>query len=247
MWIAAYEKARDEGQDHGEAVFEADRAVRFAHGSTSITNLPRIARGRGIHAWFTSLYGFFGTMMQNRMDLAYEVNDTWKLMENRKMTEAAKMIPLIVADTFAYVIWPTFIEELVTGFWTDDHRGWGQRLAWGTAAGLASSVIYARDLVHTLEYGVDGGGGMLGSALQPLRQITGDVADGKQTLSRQRSGRIIQDIGYLAGVFGGLPKEVSNAAKFGYDTYVVNRDHPRTFGDYFRGWTKGDPKARKVK
>ena len=145
----------------------------------------------------------------------------------------------------AIILFSTKVAHAGTKVW--GFRGWGQRLAWGTAAGLASSVIYARDLVHTLEYGVDGGGGMLGSALQPLRQITGDVADGKQTLSRQRSGRIIQDIGYLAGVFGGLPKEVSNAAKFGYDTYVVNRDHPRTCGDYFRGWTKGDPKARKVK
>lgn len=247
MWIAAYEKARDEGQTHGESVFEADRAVRFAHGSTSITNLPRIARGRGIHAWFTSLYGFFGTMMQNRMDLAFKVNDAWKLMENKQMDQAAKMLPLIAADTFAYVIWPTFIEELVTGFWTDDHRGWGQRLAWATAEGLASSVIYARDLVHTLEYGVDNSGGLMGSALQPLRQITADVADGKQTLGKQRSSHLIQDIGWLAGIFSGVPKAVSNAARFGYDTYIVQRDHPRTFGDYFRGITKGDPKARKVK
>jgi hypothetical protein len=56
LWYAAFKKATKEGMDFGEARFEADRAVRFAHGSTAITNLPAFVRAGGIHSWYTCIW-----------------------------------------------------------------------------------------------------------------------------------------------------------------------------------------------
>lgn len=250
MWIAAFNKATSDGETFGEARFEADRAVRFAHGSTAQTNLPEIARGRGIHAWFTSLYGFFGTMMQNRMELAFQVNDTWKLVKQNQLKEAAKRLPIITAMTMAYVVWPTVVEEYVTGLWTDDRRGWLQHIAWATASGLANSTIGARDLVHMLEYGNTGEGGLLDAAVEPFQRMVNDAHKGKQLFSRQYGGNLISDILNMTGPFLGTPKEVGNVAKYGWDTLIANNEHPHTglmknwhqFGDLGLGLTRGKQK-----
>jgi len=258
LWLAAYTKAREEGLSHGEAVFEGDRMVRYAHGSTAPTNLPEIARQGGLHAWFTSLYHFFGTALQNRMEIAFKLNDMYQLGREGELRQAAKILPLVVADTFAYVVLPTAIEEYVTGLGRDDRRGWAQRLAWATAGGLANSVIYARDIVHALEYGVDSGGGLLQSALQPMQQATKDLENaisGKKKLYNAKfAGNLIQDVINVGGLFFGVPREVGNLAKYGWNV-MTDVEHPHTgilkdwyqWGDVGRGLTHGSQKMSVVR
>jgi hypothetical protein len=104
------------------------------------------------------------------MEIAFKMNDAYKLGREGELKQMAKILPLIAADTFAYIIAPTAIEEWVTGLWTDDRRGFGQRIAWATAGGMANSFIYARELVHMIQYGIDGSGGMLASAIRPFQK-----------------------------------------------------------------------------
>jgi len=257
-WLGAYLKARDEGLDFGEARFEADRAVRYAHGSTAPTNLPEIATGGGIHAWITSLYHFFGTMLQNRMEIAFKLNDMYNLGARGDLKRAAAILPALVADVFAYVVWPTAVEEYVTGLGRDDRRGLGQRLAWATAGGLANSVIYARDIVHALEYGVSQEGGLLDSVGEPLhkawRDTVGHYEKGKPIFTRQYAGNLIQDFINLTSYPLGTPRELGNLAKYGYN-YEAGIERPRTgimkdwyqWGDVGRGLTHGSQKMSVVK
>jgi hypothetical protein len=258
MWLAAFNKAASEGQSYGEARFEADRAVRYAHGSTAPTNLPEIARGGGIHAWFTSLYHFFGTMMQNRGEILFKLNDMYQLGREGELRRAAAVLPLVVADTMAYVVWPTAVEEYVTGLGRDDRRGWAQRIAWATVGGLANSAIYARDIVHALEYGVNEGGGMIDSAIHPLQQAVKDMEDaigGKKKLYNARfAGNLIQDMINVTSPFVGTPREVGNLAKYGWNI-MTDVEHPHTgilkdwyqWGDVGRGLTHGTQKMSVVK
>jgi hypothetical protein len=249
LWLGAFMKATKEGMDFGEARFEADRAVRFAHGSTAITNLPAFVRGDGIHKWYTSLYGFFGTVLQNRMEIAFKVNDAYKLGREGELKQMAKILPLIAADTFAYVIAPTAIEEWVTGLATDDRRGLLQHLAWGTIGGMANSFIYAREIVHMLQYGIDSSGGLLSSAVRPFQKSFNDVTR-RGAFSKKHAGDLIDDVLSLAGPFTGLPKEVGNLAKYGWNTMVADIEHPRTglmkswheFGDLGMGIFRGHQK-----
>lgn len=257
-WLGTYLKAMDQGLDFGEARFEADRAVRYAHGSTAPTNLPEIATGGGIHAWITSLYHFFGTMLQNRMEIAFKLNDMYNLGRQAELRRAAAILPAVVADVFAYVVWPTAVEEYVTGLGRDDRRGWGQRLFWASAGGLANSAIYARDIVHALEYGVNQEGGLADSALQPLQQAWRDVDTAikgkKQIYNAKYAGNLIQDIINLTTYKFGTPREVGNLAKYGWD-YETGVEVPRTglmkdwyqWGDVGRGLTHGSQKMSVVR
>lgn len=258
MWLGAYLKSREEGMDHGQAMFEADREVRFAHGSTAPTNLPEIATGGGIHAWMTSLYHFFGTMLQNRMEIGFKLNDMYKMGRQGELKRAAAILPLLAADVFAYVVWPTAVEEYVTGLGREDRRGLGHRLAWASVGGLANSAIYARDIVHSLEFGVNQEGGLLDSIGEPLSKTFRDVAkavDGKERIYNAKfAGNLIQDLINLTTYAYGTPKEVGNLAKYGWNV-ATGVEHPRTgimkdwyqWGDVGRGLTHGEQKMAKVK
>ena len=111
-WLAEYRNAQDEGLTHGESIDRADAAVRLAHGSTAITNQPGLVRGQGaLHNWLTSVYGFFGTAMQRRIELAQDIHDTFGLAKQGELNRAAANIPSIMTDVMTYVVWPTIVEE----------------------------------------------------------------------------------------------------------------------------------------
>ena len=73
-WLAAYDKARREGNfNHGDAVFQADRALRRAHGSTAITFRPGIARSKNPFVQSTAaFYGFFSHILQKQFEGMWE-------------------------------------------------------------------------------------------------------------------------------------------------------------------------------
>src|SRR5262249_12638620 len=113
-WMTAYLTELEEGGNHGDAVFAGDRAVRRAHGSINVTNLPELVRQQGpFGSWMTTLYGFFGTMMQRRIEIAFELNDAWKLGMEGELKEASKKMAGTIPMIFATLFWPTLIEWYV--------------------------------------------------------------------------------------------------------------------------------------
>jgi hypothetical protein len=246
-WLAAYRNAQDEGLTHGESIDRADASVRLAHGSTAITNQPGLVRGQGaLHNWLTSVYGFFGTAMQRRIELAQDIHDTFGLAKQGELSKAAANIPSIMTDVMTYVIWPTIVEEGVTGLTTDDRRGWLDHIASATLLGLSSSVLYARDIVNGLVSGHDVGVGLISS---PLHDVVKAVKDDvrKDALTRQRMGRTIGDtLTALGHTTGMAPKSIDNAIHFGIDL-VNGIAHPHSASDWLSGITKGTTKERVVK
>jgi len=263
----AFLKAIDEGQNPAEARFEAERAVRFAHGSTAPTNQPGATDIHYIGRWVTSIYHFWGTMLQNRIDMAFRLNDMYKdsmeYMESGgrdfdKLKTIYGMVPVIAADVFAYVIWPAMVEEYVTGLWRDDRRGFGERLGWYVLGGLANSVLYARDIWMSLEQGRDQAGLFTG-ALKPLHETIRDIAEfekkGMGAFNNPKfAGNLIRDLIHLGGLKYGLQQVAGNAAKYGYN-WSTGVERPRTgimrdwfhWGDVAMGVTRGEQKQKVFK
>lgn len=247
-WVASYNKNVGEGLSHGESVDLADRAVRRAHGSTAETNQPALVQGGGpLHGWLTSVYGFFGTAMQRRIEIAYQLNDMYQLGKAGEIKAAAAKIPQLTRDIMTYVIWPTAVEEWVTGLNQDDRRGWGRRAIDAGTMGIASSVLYLRDLVHAFTTGQDPGAGLITSPLHDLANTVRDIRKGKEAFNRQHAGKTVGDILTVLGEGTGMsPKIIGNATRFGID--LVNKQvKPKGAAEYFRGITRGTPKLREVK
>lgn len=245
LWIARFEKSLEEGSSHGEAVDIANRSVTRQHGSTDITNQPELVRGGGpLHGWLTSVYGFFGTVMQRRIELMHSMNDIYQLGKEREIKAAAARTPGLFMDFLTYVVIPTYIEEKVTGMTTNDQRGYGEHLAMASARGVASSFLYLRDLVDAFATGHTPGVGLLSSVATDLDKSVRDVFKGKAALNREHAGKTVGDFLTTFGeLTGKMPKVVANAARFGVD-YARGQTHPRTAGEVFRGVTRGTTKLR---
>lgn len=245
-WLAAYEKAIADGSSHGEAIELGDRAVRRAHGSTAVTNQPALVRGGGaFHGWLTSVYGFFGTNLQRRIEIAHDMKDTYDLaFKDREFTKAANKVPGITADIMTYVIWPTLVEEAVTSLTTDDRRGWLYHAAAATGMGLSTSWLYLRDLMHAATTGDDVSVGLVSSPLHDIKNNFHDIAKGSKAFNRQNAGKTVGHVLTTLGDLTGMaPKTIDNAVRFGIDL-VNHQAHPKGVGDVFRGVTRGTEKRR---
>jgi len=244
-WVAAYNNSIEKNLSHGEAIDLADRAVRRAHGSTAATNQPALVRGGGpLHGWLTSVYGFFGTAMQRRIEIAHQLNDAYHLVGEGEINKAARTTPGIAADVFTYVIWPTIVEEWVTGLTTDDRRGWGTHLVQGAFMGLSSSVLYLRDLMHAFVTGQDPGVGLLSSPLHDMNKVLRDFKHGREAMNKAHAGKTVADtLTVLGEATGMVPKTIANATRFGIDL-VNHQAYPKSVPDVLRGVTRGTTKLR---
>ncbi len=244
-WLAAYNKSIADGLSHGESVAAGERAVRRAHGSTAETNQPPLVRGGGpLHGWLTSVYGFFGTAMQRRIEMAHKVNDAWQLGKEKEIAAASKKAGSAFVDFMTYMVWPTIVEEAVTGIGQEDHRGWGQRLISGATMGAASSVLYLRDLIHGAVSGHEPGVGMMSSALHDVANVFRDMAHGREALNKQHAAKTVGDFLTVTGeATGMMPKIVGNAARYGINV-ASGQEKPKSVADVLLGATKGTQKRR---
>lgn len=247
-WLAAYNRARADGLSHGESISLGDRAVRRAHGSTAETNQPPLVQSGGpLHAWLTSVYGFFGTAMQRRIETAHKLNDAWELGKQRDINAASRKLASVFGDFMTYMVWPTIVEEAVQGLGTDDHRTIGSRLISGATMGMSSSVLYLRDLIHGAISGHEPSVGLLSSALHDVGEVFRDVGRGTDALSARHAGKTVGDFLTLAGEATGMsPKIVANAARYGINV-AEGQEKPKTPADVLLGVTKGTQKRRVVK
>lgn len=247
-WLAQYGQSIRDGMDHGQAIYEADRAVRRAHGSTAITNQPAIVRGGGaLHGWLTSIYGFAGTMMQRQIEMWHNLNDTYQLGKAGEIKQASAALGSAMMGFVTYIVIPTAVEEMVTGLTTNDKRGWGAHALTAMVHGLTFGTVYVRDLTHSAITGHDPGVGLISSALHDAANLFRDVKKGKQMFNKENAGKLIGDALTVSGLaFGIAPKTIDNAMRFGID--LVNKQtRPKSASDYALGFTRGTTKRREVK
>ena len=231
---------------HGDAVREADMAVRRAHGSTAVTNLPRIAANSGpVTPWLTSLYGFMGTSMQRRIEIFHDINDAYKLGMEGQIREAGKMVPSILSSVGVYVLYTGLVEEMVSGQFTDDRRGLGSKALTFLFGSVAQSIIGLRDLVYDLESGRESAG-LVSTPINDLIHLKRDLTK-NQPLARNHAGQLLQDGCTAIGDLGGLcPKHLGTLGHYGLDVFN-GFQHPRTTGDVYRGAVSGKQQLHVVK
>lgn len=247
LWLAKYREEFNENGIHGDAVRVADSAVRRAHGSTAVTNLPRIATGNNpITPWMTSLYGFMGTSMQRRIEIFHDLNDVYNLGRRGDINAAAAKVPQILASVAVYVLWTGIVEEGVASQFSEDHRSLGQRaltFAFGTAA---QSVILFRDMVHDALTGEESSG-LITSPVHDFNNLKRDLGK-SNPMDKEHAGKLVQDgITFLGGdLFGVGPRHIGTAVRYGIDAFS-GFAKPRNAVDVYRGVVSGSQKLRVVK
>ena len=231
-WLAAYSKAIEEGETHGDAVYAADRAVRRAHGSTTITNRPAIMRDS--NPWITSVYNFFNDILNRQLETLWRAAEAQRDIKLGDRKAAMAAIPAIAGGLFAYAIWPAIVEQLVSPSKSDPNDGLLKKMAKAMAFTESSTLPYVRDFAHFLIEGGDPSVGLVTTGYKELGNIYRDFAK-NQPFSPAHSQRMIHDWAGLAGMLTGMvPQSVGNVSEFGYGV-AQGTEHPR--GPW--GWLAG--------
>jgi hypothetical protein len=234
-WLAQYTKSLEEGATHGDAVYMADRAVRRAHGSTSITNRSAVMRG-GYSPWLASVYGFFNHIMNRQYEAAWQAGDALDMIKNKEGTyvDAMNEGQRFTGRLWAYVIAPAIIEELVSPLTNDEHESWGVKAAKGLTFTIGASWIGIRDLANAILNGRDPALGLATTAGKSITDVLRDVMKDKP-LSKEHAGKLVKDASVLLGTSTGLmPAQVGKTAEFGLN---IATGHDRPKGPW--GWMVG--------
>ncbi len=244
-WLAAYKTEMEATGIHGDAVYAGDKAVRKAHGSTAVTNLPELVHQAGpFGGWLTTLYGFFSAQMQRRAEIAFKLNDTYHLARDSELKAASKTLASTIPLIFSAVIVPTIIEEYVTGIGTDDRRGWGQRALYGIIGGMANSFLYFRDLAHGVTTGQEPSIGMATTVAHDFTNVFKEVAHPIKALDRNHAAKTVSDFITAFGEATGLaPRQVAKVVRFGLGN-TLGTEHPKGPQDVGVGLMRGTAKRR---
>lgn len=253
-WLAKYKDAIAEGRSEGDAVYLADRAVRRAHGSTSIVDRPGVMRGGS--GWLTAVYNFFNHIMNRQAEMIWKSGEMMDLVKEGEWGAASKAMGPIAAQLFSYVLFPALIEELVTPLPEGKEHNWAKTAAKGLAFTLGASWVGVRDIVNALLRGSDPSVGLLSTAFKTGTDFARDFGK-KSPLSKDHAGRLIRDGSVLFGLLTGLPgQQMGRVGQFAHGVsagvdkpkgpwgwlvglrYGTTKKHSQTFDDWMKGKSK---------
>ena len=231
-WLAKYHEMIEDGASHGDAVFEADRSVRRAHGSTAATN--RTAMQRNVTPWLTSIYNFWSEIMNRQVETIWKAGEAAKMTGGGTLAKGMATVPVIAGGMMAYVIWPAIVESFVSPEDHEDHDPWAKKAAKQLTFTLGSSWVGVRDAVSALTHGRDPQYGLAGTAGRAFTDVVRDF-NKTDAFSRERRGKFLRDAGMLIGAATGtLPAQVSKGVQFGHDV-AVGKEHPRNVWQWLVG------------
>jgi hypothetical protein len=233
-WLAQYEKSADAGGTHGDAVFDADRAVRRAHGSTAITNRSQVMRGGAMSQWMASVYGFFNHIMNRQYELLWKSGEALDMVKDGNYQQAMQRAPELTSMLFAYVLAPALIEEMVTPLVSKDDESWGKKAAKGIAFTLGASWVGVRDVASAILNGRDPSVGLFSTAYKTVSDVARDLSK-PAPLSKEHAGKVIRDGATLMGSLTGVvPAQAGKVAEF-WQRVSTGQEHPK--GPW--GWMVG--------
>ena len=247
-WMAKYNDELGKGSTHGEAVSEADRAVRRAHGSTASTG--RTAFQRDANPWLTSVYNFFSDVMNRQMETIWKAGVDAREAKAEGKSRAMAVVPGLTAGMFTYLMWPALVEYAATEGTggagvanEDDPYWWIGAKQLGFAA--ASSWPLVREVSAAMAFGREPQYGLTGTALgigfnaaRDLWKAYNDIKDSGE-LDDVHAAKMIQDASLFVGMFTGFPGGMTGkVGKFLWNV-KTGEEEPQNPWEWVKGVTHG--------
>lgn len=253
MWLSQYKTAMaDNGGIVGDAVADADRAVRRAHGTTSIVGKSQIARRA--NPWLTSFYSFFSDMMNRQFEVLWQAGEANRLTKSGDHDAAMKMGATAAAGLFAYSLWPALVEHIGSPPNLSKKQE-EQEGPFGAAARAMigyefSGWIGVRDLVAAAVNGNDPSLGLGGTVLREgANSIQDLVKEFEHAINHTTDGKVahqqmlIRHAGQLTGILTGMPNVVSRATAYAWGVEKGTEKHEPW--DWINGVRYGTAKERR--
>ena len=235
-WLAKYREQIELGASQGDAVFEADRAVRRAHGSTATTN--RTAMQKNASPWMTSIYNFWSEIMNRQMETLWRAGRGIDAVKEGDWAKAKEQSKYVIAGTFAYVIWPAIVENYVSPHPHKEDDSWAKKAGTQMMYTLGSSWVGIRDLAAAFSFGRDPQFGLTGTTYQTMSNLWRD-ANKEGVFAKENRGKLLQDGATLMGALTGMvPAQVGKAGRFVHDVNT-GKENPRNAWQWLVGLRYG--------
>lgn len=238
-WLAQYQASVDDGRPHGDAVYEADRAVRRAHGSTAVTNRPMITNQ--VSPWLTSVYNFFNDVMNRQMETLWQAGEGLKLAKDANYDAAMKKAGVVSAGMFAYAVWPAIVENWVSPQPSNPQDSTMKRAAKAVAFTAGASWVGIRDLTNAILDARDPDVGLASTEGRQLTELWRDFGK-KEPASLAHAQKMIRDAGGFIGALTGVPDQASKELSAGYGL-AQGTEHPRGPWGWLVLWRYGTGKG----
>jgi len=236
-WLAEYKKALEGRGNYGpnlspgDAVFAADQAVRFAHGSTAITSRPAISRD---YPSMAVLYNFMNRMAQYQYEAGWKARDILTGQADGKKAEWSKNI---ISIFFVNVLLVGLIDSMVSDI--DDKDTFETVASKSLFTGAAAPWPIVREAAHAMTHRSDPMLGMGTTELKSLTDLVRDLGGKDFGMDRDRLGKTVKHLNNALGLLTGLTNaEVGNLAEYIIDLNS-GKAHPRNAGDWWRGIRRG--------
>lgn len=256
-WLAAYRRAAVEGADHADAVFQADKAMTRAHGSMLTMDKARVQRpGQGfqpeVMKFFTPLYNFFSHVYNKQLQIYWATGEAQKLIGKAESAEAKtaeikKATPGIVNKLIWFVIFPTLVEEWVTGMASDTGEGFGKLFLKGLIRHMGAGIVPLRDITNWATaptVATDPSLGMLGSIGKEGTKLYKDIQNMWNNAPAHKDWftHATTSFGFITG-WGG-----TQIGRFGTAAGELAKGrHPRTPGQFMTMLRTGRRDKRQVR
>lgn len=247
-WMGAYHKGMASKADGGlgmneaDAVYNADKVVRNAHGGTGIKDLAAVQRGPEFFKLFTMFYTFWNHNVNRLMDTARRAKELPETFRNGEKGQFTGDLATVVMRTLVYTLGVQAMHSMLHPS-KDDETGETNWAAWAAkefgAAAFAGVPILRDVAAHYLtgkDYSATPAAGMVGAVGQSGTDAMNAMV-GKEPNAKWLK-HTVTTAGYAFGLPLGQPASV---AQFLWDVGAGNQ-HPETGGDWLRGILHGDIK-----
>ena len=250
MWLAVYRQQKEEHGIEGDAIYMADRAVRRAHGSTAVTNLPAVMRGGALARWFTSVFGFMVHMTNRNAELLWRIADTYKEFRGGNIRQGLSMTAPIMKQVggnvakfgirhagkgiaggiVAYVIMPAVFEALASPLPHDDDDSFAKIALKDLIKYLLSLGVGVREIAGYMATGGNPSVGLIGTGFRNLADVWGDITD-VVIKDKDKAAKLVKDAALTVAIFAGLSfAQLGKTGEFMIN-YLRGDDRPSKIGN----------------
>ena len=260
-WLSAYKKEFLASGDHDQAINVADRAVSRAHGSSFIGDKPALLRHGDVNSVQGQVFRSMTALMQfwihnynNLIQMGWDTSQAvrgqdepgarfFKGQKDQRYSDTN--IPPISLRLVAIVIVPIIAEEMMTGWNSEDGRGFGTRLLMSTISYFGSFFPGVREVTNFLTHHGEPTFGLFGAMLHYMAQA-------KNAIQRIAEGKALPSNGmqYLIGTAGMLTpfgSIQSGRTIQGIHGALTGKETPANAIEFLRQFSTGHPRRRVVK
>lgn len=224
MWWAEYQRGLKDGDDEGTAVYSADKLVRKAHGSTSITSNPMVMNE--VSRWFTPMYNFYNDVMNRAVESYWRAGEAQRAFKEGDYDRFKKQMKSAAVLGFTSLIMPAVIHNLVDPPKTDPNDSTLSKMAAYVVHPYTAFFPFIRDFVPFIMGNDSPDVGLYSAAYKEAGQLPKDLLSNKGN-GPAHTQKLLKDGGTWMGFLTGAPGTALGRWASGAYGYARGTERPQ--------------------